>query len=331
MLSLARLAASITVVAVAFSAASAWAQDATQYPITIEHALGTTVIEAKPERVVTVNWANHEVPLALGVVPVGMAFANFGDDDSDGLLPWVKEKLEALGAETPVLFDEGDGIDFEAVAALDPDVILAAYSGLDQQTYDTLSEIAPVVAFPEAAWSTNWRDMIRLNSQGMGMAAEGDQLIADLDAEIAAVAAEYPVLQGKPAMFITHLDTTNLSTVRFYTDKDTRVQFFEDLGLQMPQSVVEASVGDSFSGEVSAENIDVFNDVQLLVTYGGQELIDALNADPLTSKMPAVASGAIVALGSDPLGTAANPTPLAISWVLRDYVKLLAGAAAKID
>ena len=67
-------------------------------------------LEAKPERVVTVNWANHEVPLALGVVPVGMAFANFGDDDDDGLLPWVKERLEELGAETPVLFDEGDGI-----------------------------------------------------------------------------------------------------------------------------------------------------------------------------------------------------------------------------
>ncbi|QQR40882.1 iron-siderophore ABC transporter substrate-binding protein [Devosia rhizoryzae] len=328
MLNVASIAASFTFVAASFVAGAAIAQD---YPLTIEHALGTTTIEAKPERIVTVNWANHEVPLALGVVPVGMAFANFGDDDTDGLLPWVKERLDELGAETPVLFDEGDGIDFEAVAALDPDVILAAYSGLDQQTYDTLSEIAPVVAYPEAAWSTDWRDMIRFNSMGMGMAAEGEQLIADLEAEIKAVAAEYPVLEGKPAMFITHLDTTNLSTVKFYTNHDTRVQFFEDLGLAMPKSVIDASQDGAFSGEVSAENIDAFNDVKLLVTYGGQELIDALNADPLTSKMPAVASGAIVTLGSDPLGTAANPTPLAISWVLKDYVKLLADAAAKAE
>ena len=58
--------------------------------ITIEHAFGTTTIEGKPERVATVDWANHEVPLALGVVPVGMAAANFGDDDGDGLLPWVR-------------------------------------------------------------------------------------------------------------------------------------------------------------------------------------------------------------------------------------------------
>src|SRR5690606_9357919 len=34
------------------------------FPLTIEHALGTTVIESKPERIATVQWANHEVPLA---------------------------------------------------------------------------------------------------------------------------------------------------------------------------------------------------------------------------------------------------------------------------
>ena len=89
-------------------AESAAAADA--FPMTIEHALGTTTIEAKPERVATVNWANHEVPLALGVVPVGMAAANFGDDNGDGILPWVEERLKELNAETPVLFDENDGI-----------------------------------------------------------------------------------------------------------------------------------------------------------------------------------------------------------------------------
>ena len=30
-----------------------------------------------------------------------------------------------------------------------------------------------------------------------------------------------------------------------------------------------------------------------------------------------------------PLGTASNPTPLSISWVLKDYVDLLADAAGR--
>lgn len=299
------------------------------YPIVIKHALGTTTIARKPERVATVAWANHEVPLALGIVPVGFAAANFGDDDGDGLLPWVAKRLAELGADKPVLFDEGDGIDFEAVAATNPDVILASYSGLSQSDYDKLSQIAPVVAYPESPWATDWREMIRFNSAGLGLAAEGDALIARIEGEIAEGVARHPELKGKSAMFITHLDTTDLSIVNFYTTNDTRVKFFQDLGLKSPQSVVAASKPGQYSGGISAERIDAFDDVDIIVTYGGEELLNALNADPLMSRMPAVAHGAVVMLGRDPLGTAANPTPLSIPWVLDDYVDLLAKAARK--
>ncbi|MFJ7748936.1 iron-siderophore ABC transporter substrate-binding protein [Arthrobacter sp. NPDC097144] len=299
-------------------------------PITIEHALGTTTIETKPERVATVNWANHEVPLALGIVPVGMAAANYGDDDGDGLLPWVSEKLEELGGETPVLFDENDGIDFEAVADTNPDVILAAYSGLTQEDYDTLSEIAPVVAYPETAWGTSWREMIELNAEGLGMKEEGEELITDLETEMSDAAAEHPDLEGKNAMFLTHVDTTDLSEVSFYTTKDTRTMFFEDLGMAVADSVKTASdATDKFSLTQSAEQADAFNDVDVIVSYGGQELVTALESDPLLSQIPAVANGSIVLLPDTPLGTAANPTPLAISWVLDDYLTLLSDAAAK--
>ncbi|WP_134739140.1 iron-siderophore ABC transporter substrate-binding protein [Nocardioides sp. 503] len=298
------------------------------FPITIEHALGTTTIEEKPERVATVNWANHEVPLALGVVPVGMAAANFGDDDGDGLLPWVSATLEELDAETPVLFDETDGIDFEAVADTAPDLILAPYSGLTQEDYDTLSEIAPVVAYPEAPWSTEWRDMILLASEAMGMKTEGEELVADLEEEIAATVAEQPTLKGTSAMFLTHVDTTDLSEVSYYTTHDTRARFFEDLGLATPASIETASAEtDEFSGTLSAEQIDQLDDVEVIVTYGDQELVDALKSDPLLSKMPAVQNDAIVLLPDSPLGTAANPTPLSISYVLEDYVAMLADAA----
>ncbi|KPF42142.1 ABC transporter substrate-binding protein [Rhizobium sp. AAP43] len=305
------------------------AEEVTAYPAKITHALGTAEITAKPVRVATVAWANHEVPLALGIVPVGMAAANFGDDDGDGLLPWVSERLKALGGTPPQLFDEGDGIDFEAVAETRPDVILAAYSGLSQADYDTLSQIAPVVAYPQAPWSTDWRETIRLDSAGIGMAREGDALIADIEKKIAAEVAKYPELKGKTAMFVTHLDATDLSMVNFYTTQDTRVRFFKDLGLAMPKSVIEASKAGSFAGSISAERIDDFNDVDILVTYGDRSLIAAMKANPLLAHMPAVEHDAIVTLGRDPIGTAANPTPLSITWVLADYVAMLAEAARK--
>jgi iron complex transport system substrate-binding protein len=285
------------------------AADAQTYPITIKHAFGTTVITKKPVRVATVDWANYEVPLALGIVPVGMAKANFGDDDGDGLLPWVKQRLEELHAPTPVLFDEGDGVDFEAIAATHPDVILAAYSGISKSDYDTLSQIAPVIAYPEAPWSTDWRTMIRMNSLGLGMPTEGEALITKLEAEIAETVAGHPELKGKTAMFITHLNASDLST--------------------SPKSVLAASQPGKFAGSISAERIDDFDDVDIVVTYGDEKLLHALLANPLTSRMAAVQRGALVTLPGSTLGTAANPTPLSISWVLKNYVALLSEAAKK--
>ncbi|WP_176086876.1 iron-siderophore ABC transporter substrate-binding protein [Martelella sp. HB161492] len=310
---------------------SAHAGERLPQPIIIKHAFGTTVISQKPDRVAAVNWGNHEVPLALGIVPVGFAAANFGDDDGDGLLPWVSERLDDLGAETPVLFDEGDGIDFEAVAAVRPDVILAAYSGLTRADYETLNQIAPVVAYPQAPWSTNWRDTIRLDSAGLGLPEEGERLITGIEGDIAQEVAKYPELNGKRAMFITHLDPTDLSVINFYTTHDTRVQFFDDLGLEMPESVTEASKNGSFVGQVSVERIDAFDDVDILVTYGNNLLLQAMKLNPLFRRMPAVKNGAVVLLDRGPLGTAANPTPLSISYVLDDYVGKLADAARKSE
>lgn len=321
----------LAVILFAIGSVNAKAAEGAGFPLTITHAFGQTNVPDRPKRVVTVAWANHEVPLALGIVPVGMAAANFGDDDGDGLLPWVSERLKELGADAPPLFDEGDGIDFEAVAGTEPDVILAAYSGLNQSDYDTLSQIAPVVAYPIASWSTDWRETIRLNSAGLGLSVEGEALIADIEAKIAAEVAKYPELKGKRAMFVTHLDATDLSVVNFYTTQDTRVRFFHDLGLSMPKSVIEASSSGSFAGSVSAERIDLFNDVDILVTYGDPSLIAAMKANPLLAHMPAVRQDAIVTLGRDPVGTAANPTPLSITWVLPAYVAKLAEAARKAE
>ncbi|MEW2359791.1 iron-siderophore ABC transporter substrate-binding protein [Spirillospora sp. NPDC029432] len=307
---------------------------AAAFPMTIKHALGTTIVPAKPKRVATVNWANHEVPLALGVVPVGMAAANFGDDNGDGVLPWVEKRLKELNAKTPVLFDENDGIDFEAVADTRPDVILAAYSGLTKQDYDTLSKIAPVVAYPDAAWATPWREIVKLNAKAIGMAAEGDRLIGTIEGDIRRVAAKYPQLKGKTAMFMTHVDPNDVSQIGFYTTHDTRTLFFEDLGMKIPASVAEASKGtDKFVLNRSAEQIDEFDDVDIITGYGDGkgELLGKLRKDPLLSKIPAIERGSVYLLpNTEPLGTAANPTPLSISWVLEDYAKALAAAADKV-
>lgn len=301
------------------------------FPVTIEHAYGETVIEQKPERVATVAWANHEVPLALGIVPVGMSKATWGDDDGDGVLPWVEDKLEELGAETPVLFDETDGLDFEAIADTEPDVILAAYSGLTQEDYDTLSKIAPVVAYPEVAWGTSYEDMIRMNSAALGLSSEGDELIDELHAEVEASLSNYPELDGTRVLF-SYIDPSDLSQIGFYTSHDTRPGFLESIGFPVPEIVAEESAAtEEFYTSVSAEEADRFADVDVFVTYGEADgaIVDQLQADPLLSQIPAIANGSIVVLENNtPLAASANPSPLSIGWGIDDYFALLASGVS---
>lgn len=300
------------------------------FPVTIEHAYGETTIEEQPLRIATVAWSNQEVPLALGIVPVGMAAVSWGDDDGDGVLPWVEARLEELGAETPVLFDETDGIDFEAVNDTAPDVILAAYSGITREEYDTLSKIAPVIAFPDVAWGTSLEDLIALSSAALGFPEEGGALIDDLHAEIDAALAAHPGLAGQSVLF-AYFDPSDLSQVGFYTSVDPRAGFLLDSGFSEPAVVAEESAGtESFLASVSAEQADRFADVDIIVTYGTGSADDlaALQADPLLSQIPAIADGRVALLqNGTPLAAAATPSPLAISWSIAEYFGLLAEAS----
>ena len=304
--------------------------DESQFPVTVEHALGETVIETKPERVATVGWANHEVPLSFGIVPVGMSKSTWGDDDENGIMPWTEDKLEELGAEEPALFDETDGIPFEQIADTQPDVILAAYSGLTQEDYDTLSQIAPVVAYPDKPWTTSAYDMVSLDAAGLGLSEEAEELNADLQKQVEEAMAQYPELEGKKPLFTSFGGASSESMIGFYTLEDPRAGFLEEAGFDTPEIVEEyTGKSDSFWEEVSAENPEQFEDVDFFISYSSgdeaadQQTLEDMQADPLMSKIPAIAEGRVVFLENGPLGAAANPSPLSIPWGIDDYFAAL--------
>lgn len=306
-------------------------ETATEYPIVIKHALGETVIEEKPERVATVGWANHDVALALGVVPVGFSASNYGVQDDSGMLPWTAEKLKELGEENPTIFQDTDGLDFEAIADSNPDVILAAYSGMTQEEYDTLSEIAPVVAYPETPWVISWRDQILYNAKGMGMEEEGKRLIADTEQLIQDTVNQYPDIKGKKATFAM-FNATDLSKFYVYTPDDPRGEFLEEIGMVYPNGI-KAQISDesSFYIELSAENADALNDTEIFVAYGDDNTLKALQADPILGKVPAIQKGSVVLIEDNtPLAAAGNPNPLSIQYTIDEYLSLISDVAKKL-
>lgn len=307
--------------------------DTSGFPIEIDHAFGTTTIDAQPERVATIAWGNQDVALALGIVPVGsdtQVWAWTGESDP-GFYPWTTDAIAELGGGEPVIFSTTDGLDYEAISDTNPDVILASLSGLSEEEYQTLSEIAPVVAYPEIPWYTPWRDQILIDAKALGLEAEGKDLVADLEQKIADATSGAEAINGKTAAFF-YMNPADLSTISMYTGGDPRTAFLTDLGFEMPQVAVDATESGSFYLDIAAENADQLADIDVIVTYGNEDLLPALQADPLWSTLPAVQAGAVVAVGEgDAFSAAVTPTALSIPWVLTDYVAQLNEAAAKVQ
>lgn len=296
----------------------------------IQHALGETEIPANIERVATVGWGNQDVALALGIAPVGVDDQTWSWDSSDGLgiYDWTIDAYAELGAEEPVVFDTTDGPDFEAIADVQPDVILAAYSGIDADQYATLSDIAPTVAYPEVPWFTPWRETIRLDSAALNMADEGEALVEELDDQIADAVADAPNIEGKTAAFF-YISAADVSGISAYGVDDSRTAFLGDLGFEFPEVAITASEDGAFYADISSENADQLADVDVIVSYGDGEVLAALQADPLWSTLPAVQNGAVVEVGNgDAFSGAVTPTALSIPWMLDDYVGMLDDAAA---
>lgn len=322
----------MTLLAGLSSAALAQSADAAQYPLTIRHAFGETVLEAAPQRVATISWGNQDVPLALGVTPVGVSKANYGVAADEDLLPWTAAGFAALGVDAPTVFDDVDGLDYEAINDAQPDVILAAYSGLTQEEYDMLSQIAPVVAYPSLAWQTGWREQIILDAAGMGMPKEGEALVASLEQLIAQKAAASPELQGKSAAFFW-FSPTDLGSTYVYMLADPRAAYLTDFGLSFPQSVVKlGGENPSFAVQVSAENFDQLTDVDIIVTYGDETLLSAMQADPLAGTIPAVKSGAVAVIkDGSALAASCTPSALSIPATIDEYLALIGEAAKKVQ
>ena len=301
------------------------------FPVTIDSALGEAVIEDKPERVVTLGWGSADTAVALGTTPVGVEEVTWGNDEH-GNYAWVTEAIQERGDELPQTFTGGQDIDMDAIIALEPDLILAPLSGITQEDFDILNDLAPTVAYPEGPWQTDWKTQITTIGQALGETEGAKQAIADIEGQLASTAEEHPEFQGKSFAYV--YAGGDPGSLALYSEGDARVDLISGLGFELDPTVAEQpTTPGGFTANVGLEQAALLDDVDVLFTwYNDEAEREATESQRLFAQIPAVERGSTVVNMDRQLGMAVGfLTPLSVPWALDKYMPHIEEAVAKVE
>ncbi|MDF5758248.1 iron-siderophore ABC transporter substrate-binding protein [Spongiactinospora sp. TRM90649] len=304
------------------ASSQAAASPASGFPVTITHKLGTTTVPAPPKRVVALGETDQDTLLALGVQPVGMA--ELTGIQPDGLTPWSAPKISGT---PPKLLKAGEaGFSIEEIAALRPDLILAAGDYYIDKEYANLSKLAPTVAYETGPAEDTWQSVARQVAKAVGKPAEGDKLVADVEGRIGAVKEEYPELAGKSFALTSVFPSGNIGVLK--SAADTSVKLFGEFGLVLPEQV-KALPGEGFAAELSMEKVKILDVDVLLSHYNDDPATQRkIEANKLFAGLDVVKRGSYVPLDLKSFWPLRTPTPLAVPYVIDQIVPKVAKAAS---
>lgn len=263
------------------------------FPVTVEHAFGSTEVSKAPKRVVTVGYTDDQAVLALGVKPVGMVdqYPNPAGQtpDINTQWPWVKDQWGDTRPE--VVMKNGDaGPNFEKIASLRPDLIIAVYSEVDKAAYEKLSRIAPTVGRTKGEkelFSAPWQDNAVHIAKALGKEEEGAELVKGIQTKLDAAKKAHPEFGGQKAVALSWYK----DSISAFTSTDVRGRLVTGTGFGYQTEIDEIADG-GFSTELSPERIDLI-DVDRIFVINDKADTDALKKFELFNNLPAVKNGKV--------------------------------------
>ena len=291
------------------------------FPVTITHKYGATTIGSAPKRVVVVGLTEQDALLALGTVPI--ATTKWLGVYPGEIGPWATDRLGE--APMPTVLDSADGIQFEKIAELRPDLIVALYSDLKKQDYNTLSAIAPTLAPPAgvADYGIPWDDATLTIGKAIGKATQARTLVDQVAADFAAVRKEHPEFSGRTGAMATMWEGYFL-----YGRDDPRTRMLTDLGFTFPERI-DKITGDTYGKSVSVERADLLKTDVLVWLLDHPKTDDkALHDGTVYGRQRVVREGREVLIdqGADYGNAISFVTPLTLPYVLDRLVPQLAAA-----
>ncbi|SDT17514.1 iron-siderophore ABC transporter substrate-binding protein [Microlunatus soli] len=294
-------------------------------PVTIEHQFGSTTVKSAPQRIVCVGLKEQDDLLALGLMPVGATqWLDFGEGKVLG--SWAQDKARSDSLETDItVLSQDDGIQFEKIAGLRPDLILALYAGLEQSDYDKLSRLAPVVAAPKGlvGYGIGWQQQALTVGKAVGRPKQMRRLVDDVKTKISKAADGHPEFAGSSGLVATLYEGIYL-----YGPQDPRSRLISELGFELPAGLAEIT-GKEFGASISTEKIELIDtDALIWLVSPSNGDFKKLSTDKLYRKLRVVREGRAITIEAlSDLDNAFNfCTVLSIPFVLTDLVPKLAAA-----
>ncbi|RJQ75503.1 iron-siderophore ABC transporter substrate-binding protein [Pseudonocardiaceae bacterium YIM PH 21723] len=265
------------------------------FPVTVDHFFGSTTIKEAPKKIVAVGYTDDQAALALGAKPVGMTdqYTNPAgkSPDINTQWPWTKDKWGDSKPEV-VMVNGDTAPNFEKIAKLDPDLIIAVYSEIDQASYDKLTKLAPTVARTKAEkepFSAPWQDNALQISKALGKEDEGKKQIQAINDKQAAVKKAHPEWAGQSAVAVTWYK----DAVYPYTSTDVRGQVLSGFGFKGNPDLDKLSDG-KFSFALSPERMDVLSKFDHIIVIADKADEDAIKKFQLFTNLPAVKAGKVI-------------------------------------
>lgn len=282
-------------------------------PVTIEHRYGETTLDGPPERIVSLDNQWTDVLVALDAPLVGAALDPVIEG---GRYPW-QDGIPASVEPIPVT----DTIPYEAVAALEPDLIVITWGAPDAVDYETLSGIAPTIPLLGDREVDRWQDIAEVAGEVLGDPDGAAQLVADVDALTADLRAELPGLDGRTYALANYVPGDAIYVVA--DPDDGASQLFAELGMSIDPELLALADGETGRVELSLERVDELDADMLILLTNGAEPSDIPGYDNL----PAVQAGSVAVLDLAEVTGLNTPSPLSIPYSLEAIRPALEAAA----
>lgn len=253
----------------------------------VKDARGEVEVPLEAKRIVSLHNMFSEALVSMGLPPVG-AVAR-----ASGMPEQLREEMKDT---KPV--GEQDAPDFEAILALEPDLILAQADKIGDN-YELLSAIAPTILLDEPEGP--WREWLHGLGEAIGHAPEADAAIAAYDTRAAEVKAEIAALRPD--------ETVLLLRVR---EKDIRVYggsrrsgpvLYQDLGLTphplVPLEVEHETVSNEIIPQLTADHI--------FLMVEDETKMAGIEETALWQALPAVQAGHVYRVDIGPWNQSTGP------------------------